>query len=133
MGLRTTSVTKRVGCATLKSLIEEDKLVIEDFNTVNELTSFIAKRQSFEADDGHNDDLVMGLVMFAWITGQPYFKELMDINIREDLYGDKIKQMEEEMTPFGFIDDGLGEDYEVDSDGTIWTTWDNDENKYGYW
>jgi len=133
LGLRTTSVTKRVGCATLKSLIEEDKLVIEDFNTVNELTSFIAKRQSFEADDGHNDDLVMGLVMFAWITGQPYFKELMDINIREDLYGDKIKQMEEEMTPFGFIDDGLGEDYEVDSDGTIWTTWDNDENKYGYW
>ena len=119
-GLRTTSVTKRVGCAALKSLIEEDKLIIEDFNTVNELTSFIAKRQSYEADVGHNDDLVMGLVMFAWVTTQPYFNEMMDMNIREDIYGDKIKQMEEEMTPFGFFDDGSSDDFEIDSDGTLW-------------
>jgi hypothetical protein len=121
LGIRTTTVTKRIGCATLKGLIEEDKLIIEDFNTINELSSFIAKRQSYEADDGHNDDLVMGLVMFAWMTTQPYFREMMDMNIREDLYGDKIKQMEEEMTPFGFIDDGNSQDFEVDSDGTMWT------------
>jgi len=120
-GLRTTSVTKRVGCAALKGLIEEDKLIIEDFNTVNELSSFIAKRQSYEADDGHNDDLVMGLVMFAWVTTQPYFKDMMDMDIRQDIYGDKIKQMEDEMTPFGFFDDGTeGDNYEVDGDGTIW-------------
>lgn len=119
-GLRTTSVTKRVGCAALKGLIEEDKLIIEDFNTVNELTSFIAKRQSYEADDGHNDDLVMGLVMFAWVTTQPYFKDMMDMDIRQDIYGDKIKQMEDEMTPFGFFSDGTDDDYEVDPDGTIW-------------
>ena len=128
LGLRTTMVTKRIGCATLKSLIEEDKLIVEDFNTVNELTSFVAKRQSFEADVGHNDDLVMGLVMFAWVTGQPYFKDLMDINIREDLYGDKIKQMEEEMTPFGFIDDGLSDEHEIDSEGNIWTKVDWEPN-----
>jgi len=121
LGIRTTVATKRIGCATLKSLIEEDKLIVEDFNTVNELTSFIAKRQSYEADDGHNDDLVMGLVMFAWMTTQPYFTEMMDMNIREDLYGDKIKQMEEEMTPFGFINDGNEQDFEVDSEGTMWT------------
>jgi hypothetical protein len=121
-GLRTTSVTKRIGCATLKSLIEEDKLVVEDMNTINELTSFVAKRQSFEADDGHNDDLVMGLVLFSWITTQPYFKDMVDINIREDIYGDKIKQMEEEMTPFGFFEDGITEnEHEVDSDGDVWT------------
>ena len=121
LGIRTTVVTKRIGCATLKGLIEEDKLIIEDFNTINELTSFVAKRQSFEADDGHNDDLVMGLVMFAWMTTQPYFTEMMDMYIREDLYGDKIKQMEEEMTPFGFIDDGSEQDFEIDSEGTVWT------------
>jgi len=121
LGIRTTVVTKRIGCATLKGLIEEDKLIIEDFNTVNELTSFVAKRQSFEADDGHNDDLVMGLVMFAWMTTQPYFTEMMDMNIREDLYGDKIKQMEEELTPFGFINDGSDQDVEIDSEGTVWT------------
>ena len=104
----------------MKGLIEEDKLIIEDFNTVNELTSFIAKRQSYEADDGHNDDLVMGLVMFAWVTTQPYFKDMMDMDIRQDIYGDKIKQMEDEMTPFGFFSDGTDDDYEVDPDGTIW-------------
>ena len=120
LGLRTTSVTKRVGCSALKGLIEEDKLIVEDFNTVNELSSFIAKRQSYEADDGHNDDLVMGLVMFAWVTTQPYFKDMMDMDIRQDVYGDKIKQMEDEMTPFGFFNDGVDDDHEVDGDGTIW-------------
>ena len=91
--MRTTVATKRIGCAALKGLVEEDKLIIEDFNTINELTSFVAKRQSYEADDGHNDDLVMGLVMFAWMTTQPYFTEMMDMNIREDLYWDKLMKI----------------------------------------
>ena len=120
-GLRTTLVTKRIGCATLKGLIEEDKLIIEDFDTVSELTTFVAKKQSYEADDGHNDDLAMCLVMFGWMTTQPYFSDMMDINIREDLYGEKISQMEEEMTPFGFIDDGNEPEYETDNEGNRWT------------
>ena len=120
-GIRTTLVTKRIGCATLKGLIEEDKLIIEDCDTVNELTTFVAKKQSYEADDGHNDDLAMCLVMFGWMTSQPYFSEMMDVNIREDLYGEKISQMEEEMTPFGFIDDGGEPEYEIDNEGNRWT------------
>ena len=122
LGIRTTSVTKRLGCSILKSLIEEDKFIVEDIDAVNELTSFISKRNSYQADDGHDDDVAMSMVMFSWMTTQPYFKELLDSDIRDAMYGDKMKQVEEEMTPFGFIDDGVGDigGYEIDGDGTVW-------------
>ncbi|MBT4661049.1 MAG: terminase [Candidatus Marinimicrobia bacterium] len=120
LGIRTTSVTKRIGCATIKSLIEEDKIIIEDIDTINELTTFVAKRNSYEADDGHNDDLAMCLVIFGWMTTQPYFGELMDIDIRKDLYGEKIKQVEDDMLPFGFIDGGTEQSFEIDTSGQVW-------------
>ncbi len=120
MGIRQTTVTKRVGCATLKSLVEGDQLLVEDFNTIAEMTSFVAKKQSFEADDGHNDDLAMTLVMFAWLTSQDYWKDLMNTDIRKELFEDKMKQIEDEMLPFGFIDTGDGMDYEIDDQGDIW-------------
>ena len=120
MGIRQTTVTKRVGCATLKSLVEGDQLLVEDFNTIAEMTSFVAKKQSFEADDGHNDDLAMTLVMFAWLTSQDYWKDLMDTDVRKELFEDKMKQIEDEMLPFGFIDSGDGVDYEVDDQGDVW-------------
>jgi hypothetical protein len=120
MGIRQTTVTKRVGCATLKSLVEGDQLLVEDFNTIAEMTSFVAKKQSFEADDGHNDDLAMTLVMFAWLTSQDYWKDLMDTDVRKELFEDKMKQIEDEMLPFGFIDVGDGVDYEVDDQGDVW-------------
>ena len=119
MGIRQTTVTKRVGCATLKSLVEGDQLLVEDFNTIAEMTSFVAKKQSFEADDGHNDDLAMTLVMFAWLTSQDYWKDLMNTDIRKELFEDKMKQIEDEMLPFGFIDSG-GVDYEIDDQGDVW-------------
>ena len=122
MGIRTTSVTKRVGCATLKSLVEGDQLLVEDFNTIAELTSFVAKKQSFEADDGHNDDLAMTLVMFAWLTSQDYWKDLMNTDVRKELFEDKMKQIEDEMLPFGFIDTGGNADYEIDDQGDVWHT-----------
>ena len=120
MGIRQTTVTKRVGCATLKSLVEGDQLLVEDFNTIAEMTSFVAKKQSFEADDGHNDDLAMTLVMFAWLTSQDYWKDLMNTDIRKELFEDKMKQIEDEMLPFGFIDTGNTVDYEVDDRGDVW-------------
>ena len=120
MGIRQTTVTKRVGCATLKSLVEGDQLLVEDFNTIAEMTSFVAKKQSFEADDGHNDDLAMTLVMFAWLTSQDYWKDLMNTDIRKELFEDKMKQIEDEMLPFGFIDTGNTVDYEVDDQGDVW-------------
>jgi hypothetical protein len=108
-GIRTTQVVKKLGCSVLKSLVEEDKLIIEDLETVNELTTFVAKKQSFEADDGHNDDLVMTLVLFAWLTRQEYFRNLTDLDVRKNIYEDKIKELEEEMTPYGIFDDDLSE------------------------
>ena len=128
LGIRTTIATKRVGCSNLKNLIEEDKLLIEDFGIIDELISFIAKRQSFEADDGHNDDLVMSLILFAWCTTQQYFKDLLNMDVRKAMYKEKLEQIEEEMTPFGFIDTGMGEEYEKDSEGTLWKNVENDDS-----
>jgi len=121
LGIRTTSVTKRLGCASLKSLIERDQLITEDLNTINELISFVSKRQSYEADDGHHDDLVMCLVIFSWLTTQSYFKELMNIDTRTKLFEDKMKQIEEDVLPFGFISDGSNESEFTDDNGTVWT------------
>jgi hypothetical protein len=119
MGIRQTTVTKRVGCATLKSLVEGDQLIVDDFQSIAELTSFVAKKQSFEADDGHNDDLAMTLVMFGWLTSQDYWKDLMDTDVRKELFADKMKQIEDDMLPFGFIDSG-DEEQEVDDEGDVW-------------
>jgi len=103
MGVRTTQVVKKLGCSVLKSLIEEDKLIIEDMETVGELITFVAKKQSFEADDGHNDDLVMCLVLFSWLSRQDYFKDLTNVDTRTAIYEEEISRLEDEMTPFGFI------------------------------
>ena len=104
MGVRTTSTVKKLGCSILKSLIEQDKLIIEDEDTIKELLSFIAKWNSFGADDGHTDDLVMCLVIFAWLTKQGYFKEITNIDIRKELFEGEIKKIEEDdWFSFGFI------------------------------
>ena len=105
LGVRTTMPVKKLGCSILKSLIEEDKLLVEDVDTINELITFIAKKNSFEADDGHTDDLVMSLVLFAWMTRQDYFKSITDADIRTQIYEEKIRDIEDELMPFGFIAD----------------------------
>jgi len=126
LGMRTTMATKRVGCSNLKNLIEEEKLIIDDFDVIDELISFIAKRNSFEADRGHTDDLVMSLVLFAWCTTQQYFKDMLDMDVRKIMYEEKMEQLEAEMTPFGFIDNGAGDEYEIDSKGIVWQKVDED-------
>lgn len=102
-GVRTTSVVKKLGCSVLKSLVEEDKLLIEDLDIIDELTTFVAKKQSYEADDGHNDDLVMCLVLFGWLTRQEYFRNMTDMDVRTAIYEKQIEGLEEDMSPFGFI------------------------------
>jgi hypothetical protein len=120
-GVRTTDAVKRIGCSILKSLIEEDKLFVEDFDVVRELFSFISKKNSYEAEVGHHDDLVMTLVLFGWLSTQSYFKDLSDLDLRRDLYSERMKQLENDMTPFGFIDNGLENDGKFrDSSGTVW-------------
>lgn len=131
MGIRTTTVTKRVGCSVLKSLIEEDKIFINDTNIMQELFSFIARRNSYQAEEGHHDDLVMCLVMLGWLTTQSMFNEFIEGSFRENLYEDKIKELEEEMTPFGFLDDGFTDTSFVDDEGDRWYT--DDKNSGSMW
>ena len=108
-GVKTTNPVKRVGCSILKSLIEEDKLILEDYDILHELTTFVEKKGSYEADTGHHDDLVMCLVLFSWLTKQTYFKDQTDLDIRKMLYEKQIKEIEEDMTPFGFLNDGMSD------------------------
>ena len=121
-GVRTTEVVKRTGCSILKSLVESEKMIIQDFDMIKELFSFVAKKNSFEAEIGYNDDLVMTLVLFGWLSTQPYFKDLSSLDIRKDIYQDTISKLEEEMTPFGFMDDGIEEPVPEKplEDGSAW-------------
>ena len=107
LGVRTTKKVKRVGCSTLKDLIEDNKIIIEDFDIIEELSNFISKKDSYEADEGYHDDLVMCLVLFSWLVRQPYFKELTDSDIRARFLKDKEDMIEADLLPFGFKYDAV--------------------------
>ncbi len=122
-GVRTTKSMKKIGCSNLKSLIEENKLLFNDFDIITELTTFISQGESYSGEDGTNDDLAITLVLFAWLIDQQYFKDLSNQNIRDNLYQNKLNNLEDHLTPFGCINDGLDQkEYEIDSDGTVWET-----------
>lgn len=105
MGLRTTNPVKATGCALLKLLIEQQQLVINDHETIHELSVFSLKGKNYQAEPGHHDDLVMGLVFFAWMTKEPYFKEYTDINTIMKLREKTDEELEADLTPFGFVDE----------------------------
>ena len=107
LGVRTTKQVKRIGCSTLKDLVEDQKIIIEDYDTIEELSNFISKRESYEAEEGHHDDLVMCLVLFGWLIRQEYFKDLTNSDIRQKYLADREEIMDDEMLPFGFFDDGI--------------------------
>jgi hypothetical protein len=109
LGVITDKKVKRLGCNTFKTLVEEQRLLIPDADIISEISTFIQVKNSYAADDGYHDDLVMPLVLFSWATTNPYFKELSDINIRQVIYENKIKAIEDQLTPFGFYNDGTEE------------------------
>ena len=123
MGVSMTKAIKKVGCSNLKTLIEGDKVVVNDFNIIQEMSTFTKRGQSWQAEDGSNDDLMMCLVIFGWLSNQPYFKELTNTNARLKMYEEQKNLIEQDMAPFGFVDDGVTdpEDEEtVDEYGTRW-------------
>ena len=122
LGVKMSKTVKKVGALNLKTLIEEDKLIFCDYEIISELTTFISKRNSFEAEEGCNDDLAMCLVIYAWLVQMDYFKELADQDVRKRLYEDQKDQIEQDMAPFGFMDDGLDDTSFVDKEGDRWFT-----------
>ena len=129
LGVKMSTTVKKIGCSNLKAIIEEDKLIFNDYDILSELTTFIQKKQSFEADEGYHDDLVMCMVLFAWLVMQDYFKEMTDQDVRRRIYEDQKDQIEQDMAPFGFIDDGLGDDTFV-GDDTVWYGQTQEEVSY---
>ena len=124
LGVRTTKAVKKVGCSNLKQLVEDNKIIVEDLEIISELSTFIVKGQSFEADEGCNDDLVSCLFMFGWATDQQYFKELTDVDVRMQMVKENQDALEQDMAPFGFIVDGLEDEnigQMVDEYGTKWS------------
>ncbi len=119
-GIKTTKTVKKIGCANLKTLVEADKLIIQDFDTIAEMNTFVRVRDSYAAEEGNNDDLVMGLVLFAWLAAQNYFKESTNIDIRRVLLEENNMLAEEDLAPVGIIDDGRKEEILVDG-GDVWS------------
>jgi|688.fasta_scaffold25781_4 hypothetical protein len=134
LGVRTTVPVKKLGCAVLKNLIEQDKLLVEDADTIDELTTFIADGQSFAADEGHTDDLVMTLVLFAWATRQDFFEALTNKDVRVELFEKDIEKIENEIIPM-FVEDGFGERSEWDGEDRWFDEKDPRRNQFGtqYW
>ena len=130
LGVKMSKTVKKVGSLNLKAIIEEDKLLMKDYEVLSELTTFIQKNNSFEAEEGCNDDLAMCLVIYAWLVQQDYFKELTDQDVRKRLYEEQRDQIEQDMAPFGFISDGLDSDSFVDGDGDRWFTDEYGDRSY---
>ena len=121
LGVRMTAAVKKLGCSNLKTLLEDDKLLTVDYDIISELTTFAQKHNSFEAEEGCNDDLAMCLVIFSWLVAQPYFKEMTDNDVRKRIYEEQKNQIDQDMAPFGFILDGINDMTSfVDNDGDRW-------------
>ena len=121
LGIRMTAAVKKLGCSNLRTLIEDDKLLTNDYDIISEMTTFIQKNNSFMAEEGCNDDLMMCLVIFAWLVAQPYFKEMTNDDVRKRIYEEQEDQIEADMAPFGFISTGFEDNSSfTDPDGDTW-------------
>jgi len=119
-GVKTSKTVKKIGCSNLKTLIETDKLVTTDFDTIAELNTFVRDKDTYKAEEGNNDDIVMTLVLFSWLTAQSFFKEITNSDVRQRLLEERNIQMEEELLPIGILDDGLEEEKHFDGED-LWT------------
>ena len=145
-GIKMSKPAKSKGCMNLKQFIEEDKLIIRDFDIYGELTTYVSRYNSFSAEEGKNDDLVSCLVLFSWIITQEYFKEMTETDIRKHIREEHEREMEEnEGLPFGFAPAAellpeiterylsLAKDGTTDVDGNVWFTADNDDAASYFW
>ena len=127
LGVRTSKAVKRQGCLALKSLIEEQKFLIFDADCISELSTFVERHGSFAADEGYHDDLAMCMVLFAWLSTNTFFKDLTNVDIRDNLYNSQMRMIENDLTPFGLVVNGQEPEAEV-MDGDYWIWADEKEN-----
>ncbi len=127
IGMTMNRKVKRIGCSNLKDLVEEKKLLLVDLDTISECSTFEARGNSFEASTGNHDDLVMNLVMFAWYVGTETFSNQSDVNVKQMLYEQKIKEIEDDVVPVGFINNGIEQPRTEMINGEVWTVEDPSE------
>jgi hypothetical protein len=122
IGATMTRRVKRIGCSTVKDLIEQKKLIIHDAQTIIEMSTFVSKGSSYQAIAPNHDDLMMNLVMFAWFTSTDVFNGITDIDIKNMLYKERLAEIQDDMIPFGFIDDGeeTATPGVGDGEGNVW-------------
>ena len=125
LGVRTTTQVKRIGCANFKSLVENDKIIINDYDLLYEMFRFIEHNNKYEAEEGEHDDLVMCCVLFSWLVHQEYFKELCDNDARLEVLSSNQKLVEENLIPFGFIDDVWADPDAIDDTDQQFNNWFN--------
>ena len=132
LGIRTTKEIKRKGCSNCKDLIEGDKLLIWDLDTITEMTSYVAKGSSYEAEEGYHDDLMTTLILFGWLVNQKYFTEITDLDLREKMFKEQLEEAEAQLIPFGFINDGRNsyEPETVEMGGEKWVVDEKYSNEY---
>jgi len=134
LGVRMTSAVKKLGCSNLRTLIEDDKLIVNDYDIISELTTFTQRHNTFMAEEGCNDDLAMCLVIFSWLVAQQYFKEMTDNDVRKRIYEEQKNQIEQDMAPFGFIVDGLDDEVFVEkTTGDRWMRAGKNDNQLEVW
>jgi hypothetical protein len=121
IGIEITRKTKRLGCSAIKDILETHKLEIVDDQTILEISTFEARGQSYEASDGNHDDLMMNLVMFGYFCSTQYFGDMTDINLKQMLFDQRMKEIEEDIVPFGFIQNGQDDvDLDIRNDPDNW-------------
>ena len=120
IGIEMNRKVKRLGCSAIKDILENNKLNIVDENTIMEISTFVAKGQSYEASDGNHDDLMMNLVMFGYFSSTQYFGDMTDINLKDMLFKHKMKEIEDDIVPFGFIDDASDHIQKIEQEESPW-------------
>ena len=119
IGVEMTRKVKRLGCTAIKDILENNKLNVVDENTILEISTFVGKGQSYEASTGNHDDLMMNLVMFGYFSSSQYFGDMTDINLKDMIFKKKMQEIEDDVVPFGFIDDGSEEIDRLEREGKI--------------
>jgi hypothetical protein len=120
LGIEINRKTKRLGCSAIKDILENHKLNIVDEQTILEISTFEARGQSYEASDGNHDDLMMNLVMFGYFVSTQYFADMTDINLKDMLFKQRMKEIDDDMVPFGFIDDGTDAINQIENSEDPW-------------